>query len=117
MIGDTDETDLLLSDAMIAIYVSGGALAQSSEYLAGAECATAIAAKFARLPLGVSEGGAEVNWGVMAKRYTDIAEDLRKTDAAISGGDADGLFDWAEFAVDDFSARELQRNAVLRNSG
>lgn len=115
MIGDVDETDLLLTDAMIATYLPGGALAQTSEYLAGAECATAIAARFARYPLAMAEGGASVNWGVMAKRYTDIANDLRKTDETISGGDADGLFDWAEFAIDDFSARERMRNEITRD--
>ena len=116
MIGDTDETDLILTDAMIGLYVSGGALAQSSEYLAAAESAGAIAAKFARRAQSISEGGASVNWGDMAKRYRELALHLRATDEANEVDTADGLFDWAEQIPDEFSARERLRNEILRDS-
>lgn len=113
MIGDVDETSPLLSDEAIAMYVPGGTLGQSSERLAAAECAVAIAARLATRAISISEGGSSVNWGDVAKRYRDLADQLHAADAA---GDGTGLFDIAEWAVDEFSARELIRNELLRDS-
>lgn len=114
LVGDTDADDPLISDEGIAMYLSGGALAQASERLSAAEVATAIAAKYARRATSISEGGASVNWGDLAKRYRDLAEQLRATDAA-GDGTGSGLFDWAEMALDPFSAREVVLNAALRS--
>ena len=116
MLGDTDESDLILSDAMIATYATGGALAQPSEYLAAAECAGAIAAKFARRAESLTAGGMTVKLGDQAKRYRELAESLRAADAAAETASGEGLFDIAEFVTDDFSARERLRNQLLREA-
>ncbi|MCC6314214.1 MAG: hypothetical protein IT337_09365 [Thermomicrobiales bacterium] len=113
LVGDTDATDPLISDEGIAVFLSGGALEQTSERLAAAEVATAIAAKFARRPLGMRAGGTEVNWGVMVNRYTDLAKQLREADAASES--MDGLFDWAEMVIEPFGARERLDAELLRS--
>jgi hypothetical protein len=116
--GDTDPNDPLVSDELIAVYLTGGALEQTSVRLAAAEVATAIAASFARRPLGISAGGTQVNWGVMVDRYTTIANGLRKAeDAALAAAnDVTGLFDVAELAVDAFGAREILANGLSRGA-
>lgn len=117
MIGDTDESDQMLTDAMIAVYATGGALAQASEYLSAAACADAIAAKLSQRVTSFTADGATFNWGSTggpAKRYLDLADRLRKTHEQNEETNVDGLFDWAEFAVDDFSARERLENQILR---
>lgn len=113
LVGDTDATDPLISDEGIAVFLSGGALEQTSERLAAAEVATAIAAKFARRPLSMKEGGGEVNWGVMVNRYTELAKQLREADAASES--MDGLFDWAEMVIEPFGARERLDAELLRS--
>lgn len=113
LLQDTDEADPLLSDEGIGLYVPGGSLGQATVTLAAAECARAIGAKFSRRAMSMSEGGTSTNWGDRAKRYFDLADQLKATDAETS---ATGLFDWAEFAVDDFSAREIIRNDLLRDA-
>lgn len=95
LIVDIDSASPLVSDEFIALYVSGGSLAQSSVRLAAAEVTTAIAAKYAGRAISISEGGSSVNWGDLSKRYRDLAAELRAADAA---GDDTGLFEIAEFA-------------------
>lgn len=115
LIQDIDETDLMLSDDVIALVVPGGSLGQSSIHLAAAESARMIGAKFARRANSISEGGASVNWGDLSKKFYDLAAKLRADDEASASGDAEGLFDWAEQVPDQFSARERMRNEILRD--
>lgn len=114
LLGDTDESDLILSDDMIAIYATGGSLAQPSEYLSAAMAATAIAAKFARRAVSLTAGGMTVKLDDMAKRYRELAIHLREVDAAAASGE--GLFDIAEMITDDFSYREHLHNQLLREA-
>lgn len=113
IVGDTDTTDQLVSDELIAIYLSGGTLAQATVQLAAAEVATVISAKFARKVNSLSAGGTSVNWGDIAKRYRDLADQLRATDAANNSG---GLFDIAEMVSpnDVFAYRERLNAEILR---
>lgn len=113
LVGATDETDPLLQDEEIAVFLAGGGLAQGSERLSAAAVAEAIATKYVTRAQSISEGGATVNWGDQAKRYRDLADALRASAAAAD--DAAGLFDWAEMAIDPFGAREILANDLLRS--
>lgn len=86
IVGDVDSADPLVSDEGISLYCTGGVLAQSSDRLAAAAVADAIAAKFARRPLGLQAGGTQVNWGVQSKRYSDLADQLRKEEIRTGAG-------------------------------
>lgn len=113
IIQDVDETDQLLSDEGVGIYLPGGALGQASETLAAASAARAIGTKFARRAMSISEGGASTNWGDRSKRYFDLAVTLETQGEEI---DATGLFDWSEQVIDDFSARERFRDQIIREA-
>ena len=112
LIGDIDSSNPILSDESIAVYLSGGSDEQASERLAAASAMEKIANRYAYRATQISEGGASVNWGDIAKRLRDQAASLRALELA---GDGTGLFDWAEMAVDPFSAREIVANSVLRS--
>jgi hypothetical protein len=112
LIGDINEATPILSDESIGVYLAGGAQEQANESLAAACCLEKMAARVAGRATSISEGGSSVSWGDIAKRYREQAAQLRSLDAV---GDGSGLFEIAEFAVDEFSARELLRNDLLRS--
>ena len=82
LIGDTDSSDQLVSDEEIAVYVTGGQLAQSSDYLSAAMVCDAIAAKMSRRA-DMSAGGSSVSLSQQATAYQTKARHLRRQ-AALS---------------------------------
>jgi hypothetical protein len=115
LIGDVNSSSPLVSDELIASYLSGGLLAQATLRLAAADIAIVISGLFINRANSMSEGGASVNWGDRAKAFRDLAASLREADVSV---DADGLFDWAEQISpgDDFAQRERFRDQIFRNA-
>lgn len=80
LIGDTDSSDQLVSDEEIALYVTGGQLAEVNDYLSAAAVCDAIAAKFSRRA-DMSAGGSSASLSQQATAYQRKARQLRRQSA------------------------------------
>lgn len=76
LVQDVDTTDQLISDESIAVYLTGGALAQSDVYQSAAAVAGLIATKFARMAKSVGAGGSRVEWADRAAFYRELQDVL-----------------------------------------
>lgn len=74
LVGDTDSSDPLLSDAEVAFYLSENG---SNNYRAGSEACKAIAAKLARLP-DLKTGRVTISNSDRAKAFLDLADKLAR---------------------------------------
>lgn len=105
-IGDTNTANALFEDDEIAAFLS---MEGDDIRLASAAALDAIAAnqvmvlKVLRLMDLQTDGAA-------------VARELRQQAAALrKEADLDAVFDWAEMTVDEFAAREIEDNSILRS--
>lgn len=106
LVQDVDSTDPLVSDETIALYLTGGALAQSDVYQSAAAVAGLIATKFARMASSVSAGQTRVEWNDRAAFYRELQD-------ALTGASATGAVPYAGgIAWSDRRSRELDTDRV-----
>lgn len=96
LVQDVDADDPLVSDETIALYLTGGALAQSDVYLSAAAVAGLIATKFARMASSVSAGGTSVSWADRAEFYRDLQTALTASTSSASAAPYAGGIGWAD---------------------
>ena len=75
-IGDTNPASPLLLDEEIAIYLTGGPLAQSSVLLAASMCAADIAATYSRMA-DIREGAAALSLSQLSEKFMAMSEKLQ----------------------------------------
>lgn len=109
LVPDRDQAVPVFQDEEIAAFLSleGGVYRAAAMALETVASDTAATLRVTRT-LGLEVDGAKAS-DALLKRATALRGQAESADQA------SGLFDVAEFAVDDFSTREILRNAALRS--
>lgn len=113
-IADTNTSDAdqqIFTDAEIDAFLE----MEGTVRLAAAMALETIAANQVQVLKVIRILDLQTDGAAVARELRMQAQALREQDAA-SAEDLDGLFDWAEMAVDDFSARERIEHELLRAS-
>lgn len=112
LIGDTVQATALFQDAEITAFLG---LNGDDVRLAAAQGLETIAANQVMVLKVISLQGLSTDGASVARELRQQAASLREQSAS-GMGDATGLFDWAELAIDDFGRREILGNSLLRVS-
>jgi hypothetical protein len=111
LITDTDPEEQIFEDDEISAFL---ALESDDALLAAAQALETIATSEALVQKRIQLLDLSTDGPAVAKSLMERAASLRKRARQVEL-EGEGAFDWAEMAVDDFSARERIWNEALRN--